>query len=80
MQIGICGPKKTKKRKLSHEGAELSIPKQVFIYCKENSNDAKQSDLRLSHVYRKLFDQKKTSSYVLSCPILFLSQKEGKTF
>ena len=45
-----------KKGKLSHEGAELLIPTQVFIYCKQNSNDAKQSNLRLSQIYRKLFN------------------------
>ena len=38
---------------MSHEGAALLIPKQAFIYCKQNSNDAKQSNLRLSHIYLK---------------------------
>ena len=28
--------KRTLKEKLSHEGAELLVPTQAFIYCKKN--------------------------------------------
>ena len=45
-----------KMGKLSHERAEFLIPTQAFIYCKYNSNDAKQSNIRLSHIYHTLFN------------------------
>ena len=54
--------------KLSHERAEFLIPTQAFIYCKYNSNDAKQSNLRLSHIYHKLFNWLK--EYIDVCPVL----------
>ena len=41
----------TLKGKSSYKGTELLIPSQAFIYCKKISNDAKQSNLRLSHIY-----------------------------
>ena len=38
------------------EGVELLIFTKVFIYCKQNSRDAKYRNRRLSHFYRKLCD------------------------
>ena len=40
----------------TNKGVELLILTKVFIYCKQNSRDAKNRNHCLSHFYRKLFD------------------------
>ena len=69
--------KRILKEKLSHEGVELLISIQaLFVVIKTQMMQNKVIFVEVISIINYLVDSTMTSSYVLSCPILFLQQKQ----
>ena len=69
--------KRILKEKLSHEGAELLISIQaLFVVIKTQMMQNKVIFVEVISIINYLVDSTMTSSYVLSCAILFSQQKQ----